>query len=167
MRRPRWPLTDTRSISKPRSFDPACDGFGVRNPVGRMPDRTGGGGILRRFDAFVYWKGLCFGMSFAAPFYFMNGAAGTHHRPLSEVPLTPGLIALLRRHQLRQCYPRTMLYVVWFWLASGGGKPGRASDRLRLVGGEPRPVRTVLWAVFQSEVLLLSRAGAFGGAVLG
>jgi hypothetical protein len=131
-------LTDTRSISKLRSFDPAGDGFGFRNPVGKIIDRTGGG-LLRRFDSFAYGKGLCFGMAFASLFYFMDSVAGKSHRPLSELSLTPGLLTLLCGYQLRQFRPRTIIYVVWLWLASGGGRAGRASGRLRLAGESPDP----------------------------
>ena len=43
------------------TFDPDRDGFGFRNPTGGASDRTGGGRPIRRSDAFVYGKGLCFG----------------------------------------------------------------------------------------------------------
>ena len=72
-------------------------------------------------------------------FYFMDSVAGTRRQPLSELPLAPGLLALLRRYQLRQFHPRAVLAVVWDWLASEGGRPGRASGRLRLVGESPDP----------------------------
>jgi len=53
------------STNSPKNvkFDPACDGFGFPNLIDRTPDKSGGGRILSRFDAFVYGKGLCFGMA--------------------------------------------------------------------------------------------------------
>lgn len=129
---------DTRSICS-NKFDPARDGFGFRNLVGRLPNRSGGGGILRRFDAFVYGKGLCFGMVLASLFYFVDSPAGARRRALSELPLAPGLLTVLRGYQLRQFHPRVVLAVVWAWLASGGGRPGRAFRRLRLAGESPDP----------------------------
>ena len=129
---------DTRSICS-NKFDPARDGFGFRNPVGGVPNRSGGGGILRRFDSFVYGKGLCFGLVLASLFYFVDTATGTRRRPLSELPPAPGLLAVLRGYQLRQFHPCVVLAVVWAWLTSGGGRPGRAFGRLRLVGERPDP----------------------------
>lgn len=120
------------------SFDPARDGFGFRNPIGRVPNRTGGGAPLRRFDAFVYGKGLCFGMAAVA---LLNYAG---HRvdlrpPLADLALTPDLLAVLREHHLRQFYPRTAIATIWDWVASGGGKPERVLGRLRTVGTSPDP----------------------------
>lgn len=100
-------------------------------------------------------------MVLAALFYFTNGATGMRSRPLSEAPLTPGLVALLRRYQLRQFYPRTMISVVWFWLASGGGRPGRTSKRLRLVGESPDPCVLCFGPSFNSRFFYcLARAHA-------
>ncbi len=62
--------------SKNVKFDPARDCFGFRNPIDRALDRTGGGRILRWFDAFVYGKGLCFGMAAAALLSFTGEAKG-------------------------------------------------------------------------------------------
>jgi len=78
-------------------------------------------------------------MATASLFYFADSATGTHRRPLSELPLALGLLTLLRGYQLRQFYPRVVLAVMWAWLASGGGRPGRAFGRLRLVGESPDP----------------------------
>ena len=120
-------------------FDPARDGFGFRNPVGEVPRRTGGGSLLCRFDAFVYGKGLCFGMVTTSLLYFMGGVTGARRPPLSELPLTPGLLTVLRRRQLRQFHPRTVLAVVGDWLASGGGRARCVPGRLRLVGESTDP----------------------------
>jgi hypothetical protein len=78
-------------------------------------------------------------MVLASLFYFMGSTAETRRRPLSELPLAPGLLTVLRGYQLRQFHPRAVLAVVWDWLASGGGRPGRAFGRLRLVGESPGP----------------------------
>src|SRR3712207_5449515 len=77
------------------NFDPAQDGFGFPNPIGWAPNRTGGGKLLRRFDALVYEKGLCFGMVVAALLDF--NAAGTRRPPLAELPPTPNLLGTLRK----------------------------------------------------------------------
>lgn len=119
-------------------FDPARDGFGFRNPVGWTPNRTGGGPLLRRFYAFAYGKGLCFGMAAAA----LTSFAGYETRlrpPLAELSLTPGLFAVLREYQLRQFHPRMVYAAVRAWVDSGGGRPGSVLERLRLVGTSPDP----------------------------
>ena len=115
------------------TFDPDRDGFGFRNPTGWAPDRTGGGRILRRFDAFVYGKGLCFGMAAAALLSF-SGEAKEIRPPLADNSLTPDLLAVLRKYQLRQFSPRMILATVRDWVASGGGRSERVLGRLRLVG---------------------------------
>jgi hypothetical protein len=132
---PRPTILDPR-ISQ--QFDPARDGFGFRNPTGRVPNRTCGGALLRRFDDFVYGKGLCFGMAAVA---LLNFAA---HRmeprpPLADLALTPDLLELLQEHHLRQFYPRTVVATVWDWMSSGGGKPERVLGRLRTAGMSPDP----------------------------
>jgi hypothetical protein len=119
------------------SFDTARDGFGFRNPVGWVPHRTGGGSLLRRFDAFVYGKGLCFGMAAAALLNFHP--AGTGRPPLADLPLTQDLLGVLREHHFRQFRPRAVLATVRDWVASGGGRPERALGRIRLVGRSPDP----------------------------
>src|SRR3954466_14680766 len=119
------------------SFDPARDGFGFRNPAGWVPNRTGGGSLLRRFDAFVYGKGLCFGMAAAALLNFHP--AGTGRPPLADLPLTQDLLGVLREHHFRQFRPRAVLATVRDWVTSGGGCPERAFRRIRLVGRSPDP----------------------------
>ena len=131
---PRLTTLDSRLSQQ---FDPARDGFGFRNPVGLVPKRTGGGEFLRRFDAFVYGKGLCFGMAAAA---LLNFQGASSPRPsLANLPPTPDLFAVLWDYQLRQFYPRTVLASVWDWAASGGGRPERVLRRLRPVGTSPDP----------------------------
>jgi hypothetical protein len=119
-------------------FDPVRDGFSFPNPVGLVPDRTGGGETLRRFDAFVYGKGLCFGMAAAALSSF-SGHATRLHPPLAALPLSPDLIAVLQEYQLRQFYPRVVLATVRSWLSSGGGRPERVFGRARPAGANPDP----------------------------
>ncbi|MDP8951186.1 MAG: hypothetical protein M3N18_02920, partial [Actinomycetota bacterium] len=79
----------TRSTSNVQGFDPARDGFGFRNPVGIVPERTGGGTFLRRFDSFLYGRGLCFGMAAASLLYFADRAAGKPCAHLADLPLKP------------------------------------------------------------------------------
>ncbi len=78
-------------------------------------------------------------MVLASLLYFVDSVAGTRRRQLSELPLSPGLLAVLRRYQLRQFHPRAVLAAVRDWLASGGGRPGRVSGLPRLVGESPDP----------------------------
>lgn len=122
-----------------RNFDPARDGFGFRNPAGMVPNRTGGTEFLRRFDLFLYGRGLCFGMAATSLLYFAGHETGAEHPPLSELPLTPALLATLRRHQARQVWPRVVFATVGDWLASAGGRPERVLERLRLAGESPDP----------------------------
>src|SRR5919202_2009341 len=136
-RRP-WPWMGTQSTSNVRSFDPAHDGFGFHNPVGKVPDRTGGK-ILHRFDSFLYGRGLCFGMAAASLFYFEDRATDTHRPPLAELPLTPVLLGTLQKYHVRQFRPRAAFAAVWNWLASGGGRPKCAVGGLRLAGTSPDP----------------------------
>lgn len=70
------------------TFDPARDGFGFRNPTGRASDRTGGGRTIRRSDAFVYGKGICFGMAAAVLLGFSGEAKGIRP-PLADLSLSP------------------------------------------------------------------------------
>lgn len=120
-------------------FDPARDGFGFRNPVGLVPDRTGGGEILRRSDAFVYGKGLCFGMAAAAILAFSGRTIAGLRPPLADLSLTPDLLASLREYQLRQFHPWVVLATAWSWAVSGGGRPDRVLGRLRTVGTSSNP----------------------------
>ncbi len=119
------------------NFDPAYDGFGFPNPIGWAPNRTGGGTLLRRFDALVYEKGLCFGMVVASLLNFY--AAGTRRPPLAELPPTPNLLETLRKYQVRQFRPRVVLTTALDWLASGGGRPERIHRRIRAVGESSDP----------------------------
>ena len=129
---------DTRSTSNVRSFDPALDGFSFRNPVGKVPSRTGGK-ILRRFDSFLYGRGLCFGMAATSLLYFKDRAVDTRRPPLAELPLTPAVLGTLRKYHARQFWPRAAFAAMWDWLTSGGGRPKRALKRLRLAGTSPNP----------------------------
>ncbi len=131
-------MRDTRSTSETRSFDPARDGFGFHNPVGIVPERTGGGKLLRRFDAFVCGRGLCFGMAAAALLDFADHAEG-RRPPLAGLSLTPDLLTVLREYHLRQFHPRAVLATVRDWVASGGGRPDRVLERLRLPATSSNP----------------------------
>jgi hypothetical protein len=126
----------THDSQPSRQFDPARDGFGFRNPVGLVPKRTGGGEALRWFDAFVYGKGLCFGMAATA---LLDFQANSPRLPLVDLSLHSDLFAVLWKYQLRQFYPQTVLTTVWHWAASGGGRPERVLGRLRLVGMSQDP----------------------------
>ena len=59
--------------------------------------------------------------------------------PLAELPLTPELLTVLRKHHLRQFRARALLATVWDWVASGGGRPERVLERVRLAGTDPPP----------------------------
>jgi hypothetical protein len=120
------------------TFDPDRDGFGFRNPTGRAYDRTGGGRPIRRSDALVYGKGLCFGMAAAALLSFSGEAKGIRP-PLASLPLTPDLVTALREYQLLQFHPRVVLATVRDWVASRGGSPERVLGRLRAVGSGSDP----------------------------
>ena len=121
------------------NFDPARDGFGFRNPVGIVPSRTGGGKILRRFDPFLYGRGLCFGMAAASLLYFADRATDTRRPPLVELPLTPALLDALRRCHSWQYGPRVVFAAVVDWVTSGGGRAEHVLAQLRLAGTSPNP----------------------------
>jgi hypothetical protein len=120
------------------TFDPARDGFGFRNPIGGASDRTGGGRTIRRSDAFVYGKGLCFGMAAAVLLSFSGEAKGIHS-PLAGLSLTPDLLAVLREYQLLQFHPQVALATVRDWVPSGGGSPECVLGRLRAAGAGSDP----------------------------
>lgn len=138
--RPRWPWMGSRSTSKTETFDPARDGFGFRNPVGKIPNRSGGRQILRRFDPFLYGRGLCFGMAAASLLYFTERTAHeTRRPPLAQLSLTPALLDALQKYHSMQYGSRVVLATVRDWVYSGGGRPERVLKRLRLVGESPDP----------------------------
>ena len=85
----------------------------------------------------MYGKGLCFGMAAAALLRFADRPAS--NQPLADLPLTPDLLTVIREYQLRQFYPRAVLAAVRDWIASGGGRAGRALGRLRPAGTDPDP----------------------------
>jgi hypothetical protein len=120
------------------TFDPDRDGFGFRNPTDGASDRPGGGRTIRRSDAFVYGKGLCFGMAAAVLLSFSGEAKGIHS-PLAGLSLTPDLLAVLREYQLLQFHPRVVLATVRDWVASGGGRSERVLERLRAAGAGSDP----------------------------
>ncbi len=120
-------------------FNPARDGFGFQNPVGKALTQTGGGSFFRRLDSFLHGRGLCFGMSAAALLYFAERMADTSHPPLAELPLTPALLGNIRQRHLQQFWPRTVFSVIRDWLASGGGRPEHILGRIRLPGVDPNP----------------------------
>jgi hypothetical protein len=129
----------SRSTSNIESFDPARDGFGFRNPAGWIPNRTGGGSFLRRFDLFLYGRGLCFGMATAALLYFADRTTDARRPPLAELSPTPALLDTLRKYHSRQYGARTAFATVRDWVSSGGGRPERVLERLRLAGESPDP----------------------------
>ena len=114
------------------TVDPDRAGFGFRNPTGRTSNRTGGR-TIRRSDAFVYGKGLCFGTA-AAVLLSFSGQEKAIRPPLADLSLTPNLLAVLREYQLLQFHPRVVLAIVWYWVASGGGSLERVLRRLRAAG---------------------------------
>ena len=120
------------------TFDPDRDGFGFRNPTGRASNRTGGGRTIRRSDAFVYGKGLCFGMAAAVLLSFSGEAKGIRS-PLAGLSLTPDLDVMLRAYQLLHFHPRVVLATVRDWVASGGGSPECVLGRLRAAGAGSDP----------------------------
>jgi hypothetical protein len=134
---------ESRSTSRIETFDPARDGFGFRNPVGWVPNRTGRERILRRFDPFLYGKGLCFGMAAAALLYYFDARAAdarsTDRPPLAELPPTPALLNTLRKYHARQYGPRSVFATVRDWIGARGGRSERVLGRLRLAGASPDP----------------------------
>lgn len=121
------------------NFHPARDGFGFRNPVGAVPSRAGGGPLRGVLDAFLYGKGLCFGMVAAAMCNFADDSVESGMLPLAKLAPTPDLIAILQRYHARQYRPRTVLAAVLDWLRSWGGGPERVVERIRLVGVNDDP----------------------------
>lgn len=115
-------------------FDPARDGFGFKNPFGIFPERQGTGvrGLLfRRFDAFLYGNGLCFGMAAAALDHY---AAGRAAAPLAELEPAPEVLDWLMRCHARQLAPQTVTAAVGSWLRSQGGRPDLALRSPRVAG---------------------------------
>jgi hypothetical protein len=78
-------------------------------------------------------------MAVAALIFFPDRVAGILRPPLVELPLTPGLLAMLRRYHLYQFGLRAILATVMYWIASGGGGSEHALERLHLVGENPDP----------------------------
>jgi hypothetical protein len=70
----------------------------------------------------------------AAALLSFSGEAKESRPPLADNSLTPDLLAVLRKYQLRQFSPRMILATVQDWVASGGGRSERVLGRLRLVG---------------------------------
>ena len=66
-------------------------------------------------------------------------AAGEFWPPLVELPLTSGLLTVLREHHLRQFWPRTVLATVQDWVGSRGGRPDLIFGRLRPLGVSSNP----------------------------
>jgi len=117
-------------------FDPARDGFGIRNPIGMTPERNGGEVLLRRLDSFLYGGGLCFGMAAAA---LANYERPTSPFPLAALPLAPDLLGMLRGYHARQTRPGVVVAAVRDWLRARGGRSEGVLDRLRLPGESPDP----------------------------
>ncbi len=101
-----------------------------------VPDRTGGGALLRRLDAFLYGSGLCFGMAAAA---LANHARPTSPYALAALHPTPDLLRTIQSYHARQLWPRCVLAAVRDWLRARGGRPEGVLDRLRLPGESPDP----------------------------
>lgn len=129
---------DSRSTCNNQGFNPARDGFGFPNPVGWVPNRTGRGSWLYRFDPLLYGRGLCFGMAAGSLLYFADRTS-KGRPPLAELLPTPNLLHNLREHHVRQYGPRPLLAAVGGWISSGGGRPEHVLERLRLVGASPDP----------------------------
>ncbi len=70
----------------------------------------------------------------AAVLLSFSGEAKEIRPPLADHSLTPDLLAVLRKYQLRQFSLRMILATVRDWVASGGGRSERVLGRLRLVG---------------------------------
>jgi len=137
-----------------RTFDPARVGFGFRNPVEEVAVGNGGGPLLRRLDAILYGKGLCFGMVAMALRSFAEQPMEAPQRPLAGLPPSPELLGEIRRYHVRQYLPRVVLASVVEWLRSLGGKPDGTLGRLRLAGPNPHLIcfgpalnRRFLWCL--------------------
>lgn len=100
----------------------------------------------------------------AAVLLSFSGEAKGLRPPLADLSLTPDLLAVLRKYQLRQFHPRVVLATVWDWVTSGGGRSERVLGRIRMVGTGSDP-HVLLRAGAQPEVPSLLRAGARRRAV--
>lgn len=123
-----------------RTFDPARDGFGFRNPVGEVAIGSGRGPLHRRLGAILYGKGLCFGMVTMALRSFAEQPADASQPPLSGLPPSPELLGEIRRYHVRQYRPGSVLAAVGDWLRSRGGRPDSVLRRLRLAGTDPHVI---------------------------
>jgi hypothetical protein len=120
-----------------RTFDPASDGFGFRNPVGEVAVGNRGGPLVRRLGAVLFGKGLCFGMVAMALRSFAEQSTDEPHPPLAGLAPSPELLGEIRRYHVRQYGPRAVLAAVGDWLISRGGRPEGTLGRLRLAGADP------------------------------
>ncbi len=78
-------------------------------------------------------------MAAASLLYFEGRATHPHRPPLAELPLSPDLLDALRKCHARQYGSRVTFAAVRDWVCSGGGRPERVLERLRLVGESPNP----------------------------
>jgi hypothetical protein len=148
-----------------RTFDPARDGFGFRNPIGEVAVGSGEGPLLRRLGALLYGKGLCFGMVAMALRSFEERSKGTLGPPLAGLPPSPELLDEIRRFHVRQYMPRAVLAAVIEWLRSRGGRPDGIPVRLRLPDTDPQIIcfgpainRRFLWCLLQAHAVAPYRA---------
>ncbi|HET7272807.1 MAG TPA: hypothetical protein VFI90_17175 [Rubrobacter sp.] len=152
-------VTGQHSLSE-RAFDPASDGIGFRNPVGEVAIGSGRGPLLRRLGAFLYGKGLCFGMVTMALRRFAEQSADASEPPLAGLPPSPELLGEIRRYHIRQYGPRAVLAAVVDWLRSRGGRPEGILGRLRLAGADPHILcfgpaanRRFLWCLMRAHAV--------------
>lgn len=149
-----------------RSFDPARDGFGFRNPVGEVAIGSTMGPLLRWLGAILYGNGLCFGMVAMALRRF---EAPELQPPLVALSPTPEVLGEIRRYHIRQYMPRAVLAAVMEWLRSRGGRPGGVLGRVRLAGAEPHLIcfgpavnRRFLWCLLRAHAVAPYRIEAAG-----
>ena len=142
------------------TFDPARDGFGFRNPVGKVAVGSEGGPISRRLGTLFYGNGLCFGMVAMALRRFEERSKGAPGTPLSGLPPSSGLLDEIRRYHVRQYMPLAVLAAVAEWLRSRGGRPDSILGRLRLAGADPHLIcfgpafnRRFLWCLLRAHAV--------------
>jgi hypothetical protein len=151
------------------TFDPARDGFGFRNPVGKVAVGSERGPISRRLGTLLYGNGLCFGMVAMALRSFEERSKGAPGTPLSGLPPSQGLLDEIRRYHVRQYMPLAVLAAVTEWLRSRGGRPDGIPVRARLAGADrhlicfgPAVNRRFLWCLLRAHAVapyLVQEAG--------
>jgi len=128
--------------------------------------------VLRRLDATLYDKGLCFGMVAGALMRFADSPVKPPRSAVSDLQPSPNVIAALQRYHALQYRPRAIVAAVWDWLRSLGGRPDRVIDRLRLagVGADPHVLcfgpalnRRFLWCLARAHSVAPYRIEAMDG----